>query len=148
MIKGYKEAVVTTSTSPTIPEKMTKVGTVAAGEDSIELVVLMQPHLLCRITSIGAGGYVICLVVSGDQLPFCFLVWLWLSPRFCRGKVSLSFTSFSFIYSSISPFLIFHIFLVRCPLFFNLPASGLRRSSYTERNSTHVVLCIWMIWRS
>ena len=89
--------------------------------------------------------FLICLVVNGDQLPFCFLVWLWLSPVFVGEKFLFRLLLFL---SSIPPFLIFHIFLVRCPLFFNLPASGLRRSSYTERNSTHVVLCIWMIWRS
>jgi len=39
LVKGYKEAVVTTGTSPTIPEKTTMVRTAAVGEDSIELVV-------------------------------------------------------------------------------------------------------------
>jgi len=39
LIKGYKEAVVTTSASPTIPETTTMVRTVAAGQDNLELVV-------------------------------------------------------------------------------------------------------------
>ena len=60
---------------------------------------------------------------------------------------------FSFVY-----FLFFHVFFdfsssdipYFCSLssFFNLPAPGLHRSSYTERNSTHVVLNIWKIWKS
>jgi len=39
LIKGYKEAVVTTSASPTIPKTTTMVRTAAAGEDNLELVV-------------------------------------------------------------------------------------------------------------
>ena len=67
---------------------------------------------------------------------------------FCSGKESLLSTSPSFMYSSISLFPIFHIFLVLYPLFFNLPAPGLRAPSCTERISTHVVLYKWKIWRS
>ena len=37
LIKGYKEAVVTASATPTIPETMTMVRTVAAGEDDLGL---------------------------------------------------------------------------------------------------------------
>jgi len=59
--------------------------------------------------------------------------------------LSTSF-SFSFMYSSISPSSILRFHL--CPLFFNLPAPGLHGPSYTERNSIHVVLYIWKIWRS
>jgi len=47
LIRGYKEAVVTTSTSPTIPEMTTMVRTAAAGEDDLELEVYMQPCSLC-----------------------------------------------------------------------------------------------------
>ena len=47
LIRGYKEAVVTTRTSPTIPETTTMVRTVTAGEDDFELVVQMQPRSLC-----------------------------------------------------------------------------------------------------
>ena len=75
-----------------------------------------------------------CLSVF--SFGFCYL-----SP-FVRENFLFLSTSFSFIYSSISRFLIFYIFLLLCPLFFNLPASGLRGPSYMERNSTHVVLCI------
>ena len=39
LIKGYKEAVVSTSASPIIPEKTVMVRTVAAGEDDLEFVV-------------------------------------------------------------------------------------------------------------
>ncbi|PUU73919.1 hypothetical protein B9Z19DRAFT_1196591 [Tuber borchii] len=39
LIRGYKEAVVTTSANPTIPKKTTMVRTVAAGEDDLEFVV-------------------------------------------------------------------------------------------------------------
>ena len=39
LIKGYKEAVVTTRASPTIPETLTMVRTIAAGEDDHGLVV-------------------------------------------------------------------------------------------------------------
>ena len=39
LIKGYKEAVVTTSASPTIPETATMVRTVAAREDNIKLTM-------------------------------------------------------------------------------------------------------------
>ena len=39
LIRGYKEAVVTTRTSPTIPETTTMARTVTAGEDDFELVV-------------------------------------------------------------------------------------------------------------
>jgi len=41
LIRGYKEAVVTTRASPTIPETTTIVSlrTAAAGEDDFELVV-------------------------------------------------------------------------------------------------------------
>ena len=66
---------------------------------------------------------------------------------FVGEKLLLLSTSFSFIYSSISPFLIFHIFFVICPLF-NFTAPGLRGCSFTERNSTHLVLYIWKILRS
>ena len=47
LIRGHKEAVVTTRTSPTIPETTTMVRTVTAGEDDFELVVQMQPRSLC-----------------------------------------------------------------------------------------------------
>ena len=67
---------------------------------------------------------------------------------FCREKDFLSSTSFSLVYSPISPLLIFHIFLVLCPLFLNQPPPGLRASSCTGRDSTHVVLYKWKIWRS
>ena len=58
--------------------------------------------------------FLIYLIFNGNRLPFCFLVWFWLSPRFRRGKVSL-LSTFSFINSSISPFLRYHIFLVVRP---------------------------------
>ena len=44
----------------------------------------------------------------------------------------------SVMHSSISPFLIFHIFLFSV-LFQNLPAPNPRGSSYTGRNSTYVI---------
>ena len=88
----------------------------------------------------------IYLMVDGDRLPF-FLLFDYLSV--VVGEKSL-FCSLPFR-SCILPlllFLIFHLSLLPCPPFFNLPAPGLRRSSYTERNSTHVVLYIRKIWRS
>jgi len=39
MLRGYKEAVVGTGASPTIPETTTMVGTVAVGEGHLELIV-------------------------------------------------------------------------------------------------------------
>ena len=39
LIRGYKAAVVTTRTSPTIPETTTMARTVTAGGDDFELVV-------------------------------------------------------------------------------------------------------------
>ena len=58
---------------------------------------------------------------------------------FCRGKAFPLSTSFPFMYSFISPFLIFRILLFSALFFFNQPAPGLRGSSYTERNSARVI---------
>ena len=83
-----------------------------------------EPVRCVRITTgcIEPGDvFLVCLMVNGDRLPFYFLVWLLLPLCFCRGK-------FSLLYTSISPFLIFHILPVFGLLFFNLPAKGLRGS--------------------
>ena len=61
----------------------------------------------------------IYLMVNGDRLPFLF-GFDDLSV-FGGGKVSLLSTSSSFMYSSISPLLIFHIFLALRPLFLTSP---------------------------
>lgn len=55
---GSKEAVVTTSPSPTTPGTTEMVRTLAVGEDGFDLVVEMQPVRCIIITSIKAGGFV------------------------------------------------------------------------------------------
>ena len=92
----------------------------------------------------------------------CFSYILWLMVIDCLSVFLFGFDylpvfvgeKFLFFY-----FVFFHLFLhfsisdisyFSCSLSssLNLPASALRGSSYTDRNSTHVVLYIWMIWGS
>ena len=92
----------------------------------------------------------------------CFSSILWLMVVDCLSVFLFRFNClssfvgerFSFVY-----FLFFHVFFRFSPsnipysscsmfCFFNLPTPGLCESSYTKRNSTHIVLYIWKIWRS